>query len=193
MNLRALALAGRCALAVDNKERARDYLEKARTLDATNLDVLRLLAELDMDAGKFADALRHYQSVVLGVGDKLAPGELSRLYVRMAEARIGMDEKPKAVQMLERALDIDADNENAIERTIDAGRLGIGGAGALVKAKRKLVELLVRQHERTDDAAETGQAARSAASRRSARSPSCRSTSSSCSRRACARSRRCSS
>lgn len=153
MNLRALGLAGRCALAVDNKERAREYLEKARTLDATNLDVLRLLAELDMEGGRFAEALRHYQSVVLGVGDKLAPGELSRLYVRMADARIGMDERPKAVQMLERALDIDPDNENAIERTIDLAG-STGGAAALVKAKRKLVELLVRRSERSDDKAE---------------------------------------
>ncbi len=153
MNLRALSLAGRCALAVDNKERAREYLEKARALDATNLDVLRLLAELDMEGGRFADALRHYQSVVLGVGDKLAPGELSRLYVRMADARIGMDERPKAVQMLDRALDIDPDNENAIERTIDLAT-STGGAPALVKAKRKLVDLLARRHERSDDAAE---------------------------------------
>lgn len=156
LNLRALSLAGRCALAVDNKERAREYLEKARTLDATNLDVLRLLAELDMDAGKFADALRHYQSVVLGVGDKLAPGELSRLYLRMADARIGMDEKPKAVQMLERALDIDGDNEAAIDRLIELGG-GVGGASAVVKAKRRLVDLLARREGRKDDDAEAAE------------------------------------
>ncbi|MBC8073331.1 MAG: hypothetical protein IAG13_33735, partial [Deltaproteobacteria bacterium] len=152
-NLRALSLAGRCALAVDDKERARDYLEKARTLDAANLDVLRLLAELDMDGGRFADALRHYQSVVLGVGDKLAPGELSRLYVRMADARVGMDERSKAVQMLERALDIDPDNENAIERTVDLAT-GSSGAPARVKAQRKRADLLVRRPGRSDDPAE---------------------------------------
>ncbi len=151
LNLRALSLAGRCALAVDDKERAREYLEKARALDATNLDVLRLLAELDMEAGRFADALRHYQSVVLGVGDKLAPGELSRLYLRMADARIGMDESSKAVQMLERALDIDPDNEDAIARLIDLGQ-GVGGAAAIVKAKRRLADLLARREGRTDDA-----------------------------------------
>ncbi|MBX7078653.1 MAG: protein kinase [Nannocystaceae bacterium] len=154
LNLRALSLAGRCALAVDAKDRAREYLEKARALDATNLDVLRLLAELDMDAGKFADALRHYQSVVLGVGDKLAPGELSRLYVRMADARLGMDEKPKAVQMLERALDIDPDNEAAVDRMIELSA-GAGGAAAVVKAKRKLVDLLARREKAVDDPAAT--------------------------------------
>jgi len=156
LNLRALSLAGRCALAVDNKERAREYLEKARTLDATNLDVLRLLAELDMDAGKFADALRHYQSVVLGLGDKLAPGELSRLYVRMADARIGMDEKPKAMQMLERALDIDPDNEPAVDRLVELGA-GAGGAPAVVKAKRRLADMLARREGRKDDPTEVAE------------------------------------
>lgn len=152
LNLRALSLAGRCALAVENKERAREYLEKARTLDATNLDVLRLLAELDMEAGRFADALRHYQSVVLGVGDKLAPGELSRLYLRMADARIGMDEAPKAVQMLERAIDIDNDNEDAVDRLVELG-VRAGGPASVVKAKRRLVDLLARREQRSDDAA----------------------------------------
>ena len=102
-NVRALSTAGRCALAVGEKERARDYLEKARTFDATNLDVLRLLADLAMDAGEHADALRHYQSVVLGVGSKLPPPELSQLYVQMADAREGMGEHAKSVQMAERA------------------------------------------------------------------------------------------
>ncbi|HET6582123.1 MAG TPA: hypothetical protein VFG69_01725, partial [Nannocystaceae bacterium] len=153
LNLRGLSLAGRCALAVNDKDRAREYLEKARGLDATNLDVLRLLADLDMEAGRFADALKNYQSVVLGVGDKLAPGELSRLYVRMAEARVGMNERPKAVQMLERALDIDQDNEEAIDRMIGLGS-EVGGPAAVVRAKRRLVDVVARREQRTDDAQE---------------------------------------
>ncbi len=151
LNLRALSVAGRCALAVDDREKARDYLGKAKALDATNLDVLRLLGELDMEAGAYADALRSYQSVVLGVGDKMAPGELSRLYVRMADARIGMGEKPKAVQMLERALEIDEDNEAAIDKLIELGS-DVGGAEAVVKAKHRLAAVLERKEARIDDA-----------------------------------------
>lgn len=144
LNRHALLLAGRCALAVEQSDRAREYLEKARALDATDLDVLRLLGELDMGAGRFADALRHYQSVVLGVGDGLPAGELSRLYVRMAEARIGMDERSKAVQMFERAIEIDPDNEDAAARLAEIA--DAAGPAAAIKAKRRLVELLVRKH-----------------------------------------------
>lgn len=150
LNLRALSIAGRCALAVDEKDRAREYLEKAKSFDATNLDVLQLLADLDMDAGRFSDALRNYQSVVLGVGSKMPPAELSRLYVKMADARIGMGEKPKAVQMAERALEIDPDDEAAIDKLIELAP-DVGGAAAMVKAKLRLQELLARREARLED------------------------------------------
>jgi tetratricopeptide (TPR) repeat protein len=150
LNLRALSVAGRCALAVEEKDRAREYLEKAKTLDATNLDVLRLLGDLDMEAERWESALRNYQSVVLGLGDKLEPGELSRLYVRTAEARIGMGEAGKALQMVERAFEVDAENEAAIETLI---RLApeTGGARVLVKGKQRLADLLARREQRRDD------------------------------------------
>lgn len=159
LNLRALSIAGRCALAVDEKERAREYLEKARGFDATNLDVLQLLADLDMNAGRFSDALRNYQSVVLGVGSKMPPTELSRLYVKMADARIGMGEKPKAAQMAERALEIDPDDEAAIEKLIELAP-DVGGAAAMVKAKQRMQELLGRREARLEDDAEAAAAVR---------------------------------
>jgi tetratricopeptide (TPR) repeat protein len=149
LNLRAYSVAGRCALAVEEKDRARDYLEKAKAVDATNLDVLRLLGDLDMEAERWEEALRNYQSVVLGVGDKLGPADLSRLYVRMAEARGKMGEAPKAMQMLERAFDIDPDNESAIETMIRLAPDG-GGASVLVKGKQRLAALLERREQRVE-------------------------------------------
>ncbi|MEM6290687.1 MAG: SIR2 family protein [Myxococcota bacterium] len=152
-NLRALSLAGRCALAVDEKDKAREYLQKARGLDATNLDVLQLLADLDMDAEQWSDALRNYQSVVLGMGDKLPAAEQSQLYVKMARARIGMDEQTKAAQMLDRALDIDENNESAVDLLIELGG-EVGGSGAVVKAKLRMADLLLRQIDKSEDEAE---------------------------------------
>ncbi len=150
LNLRALSLAGRCALAVEEKDKAREYLQKARGLDATNLDVLQLLADLDMDAEQWSDALRNYQSVVLGMGDKLPAGEQSQLYVKMARARLGMGEQSKAAQMLDRALDIDENNEDAVDMLIELGG-EVGGASAVVKAKLRMADLLLRQIDRCED------------------------------------------
>ena len=149
LNLRALSLAGRCALAVEEKDKARDYLQKARALDATNLDVLQLLADLDLDAEQWSDALRNYQSVVLGMGDKLPAAEQSQLYVKMARARIGMDEASKAGQMLERALDLDENNASAIDLLIELGG-EVGGPAAAAKAKLRMSDLLLRQIDRCE-------------------------------------------
>lgn len=149
-NVRALSIAGRCALKVGETERAREYLEKARGFDATNLDVLRLLADLAMEAEDHEAALRNFQSVVLGVGSNMPPDEQSRLYVRMAQARIGLGEKQKAVQTTERALEIDPDNEDAINQLIELAP-DVGGAPALVKAKSRLADLLARREEEEED------------------------------------------
>jgi len=150
-NIAALSVAGRCALTVGEPKRAREYLEKARTFDATNLKVLRLLADLSIEAGEFAEALRHYQSVVLGVGSKLAPPDLSRLYVHMAEARRGMEEPAKAVQMAERALEIDPDNEEAVEKLSELAEAH-GGPEAQAKAKQRNADLLGRKYDAAEEA-----------------------------------------
>ncbi|MCB9716606.1 MAG: hypothetical protein H6712_22295 [Myxococcales bacterium] len=146
LNVRALSIAGRCALAADEPERAREYLEKARNADATNLDVLHLLGELDMQAERWEDALRSYQSVVLGAADKLPPAELSQVYLRMAEARLGMKERPKALQLVERALDIDPDQRAAIEKLIEVAE----SAADRVKARLRLAELLAKREARLE-------------------------------------------
>ncbi len=153
LNLRALSIAGRCALKVEEIDRAREYLEKARGFDATNLDVLQLLADLDMDAERYADALRNYQSVILGVGSKMPPAELSQLYVKMADCRVGMGEKAKAVQMAERALEINADDETAVQRLIELAP-SVGGPAASVKAHQRLAQLLQRREAKAEGDAE---------------------------------------
>ncbi|MCH9682427.1 MAG: hypothetical protein K0V04_13400, partial [Deltaproteobacteria bacterium] len=146
LNVRALSIAGRCALAAEEPDRAREYLEKARNFDATNLDVLRLLGELDLDAERWEEALRSYQSVVLGAADGMAPSELSEIYLRMADARLGMKERPKAIQLVERALDIDADQQAAIDKLVDLA----DNPAERVKAKLRMAELLARREDRRE-------------------------------------------
>lgn len=157
LNVRALSIAGRCAVAAEEPERAREYLERARQLDATNFDLLRLLGEMDMEAGRYEDALKSYQSVVLGAADKLAPPEMSQVYLRMADARLGMKERPKAIQLVERALDIDPEQRAAIEKLVG---LAVEPAER-VKAKLRLAELLARREAKlAGDAKQAAQAER---------------------------------
>ncbi len=140
-NLRALSIAGRCALAVEEPDRAREYLEKARGFDATNLGVLRLLGEIDMNAERWEDALRSYQSVVLGAADGMPPSEQAEVYLSMAKARLGMKERPKALQLIERALDIDTESTAAVQMLVDLAE----GPAETVKAKLRQVEMMGRR------------------------------------------------
>lgn len=140
-NLRALSIAGRCALAVDEPERAREYLEKARGVDASDLDVLRLLGEMDMEAERWEDALRSYQAVVLGAADSLPPPEQAQVYLRMARARLGLKERPKALQLIERALDIHPESQPAIEMLVELAET----PAALVEAKLRQAAVMARR------------------------------------------------
>ncbi|MCP5068181.1 MAG: hypothetical protein GY946_16590, partial [bacterium] len=128
--------------------KAREYLEKAKSLDATNLDVLRLLADLHMDADNWKDALTNYQSVVLGAGDSLGTADQANLYVKMARARVGMGEASKAIPMIERALELVPGNETAARLGVE---LAEGRSSAeRVKALRCLYAMLREQTE-TDE------------------------------------------
>jgi tetratricopeptide (TPR) repeat protein len=150
LNLRALGLAGRCALAAEETERAVEYLEKAKALDASDVEVLRLLADLHLEGGRFDEALSNYQSVVLASGDRLLAGEQADLYVRMARACIGMDQKKKGTQMAERALELDGDSEDATRLAIDLAD-EVSGPAERARAKRRLVDLLIRREEGQDE------------------------------------------
>jgi len=121
-NLRALSIAGRCALAAGEREQARDYLAKARDLDARDLEVRRLLADLDLDAGAYEDAIKGYQACALGAGDDLDASAQSELYTRMGEAWLGQEENGKAHQMFERAAEVDPDSDEPLRKLLDAAR-----------------------------------------------------------------------
>lgn len=148
LNLHALSLAGRCALAADERDKAREYLGRAKQLDATNLEVVRALADLDMDAEAWSDALKGYQSVALSMSGSLGPHDQAELYLRMGKAREGMGEHAKAVQMVERALDIDGDHEGAARGLLEL--LREGKPADQVRAKVRLADLLERKVEQLE-------------------------------------------
>lgn len=147
--LKALAWAGRCALAVEDAERARQFIEEAKQLDASNVELLRLLGDLDLRSGRHREALRSFQAVASTVGTTLPPGESAGLHVQMARARMGLGEDAKASQLLERALELDPDHRDAAQLWVEVGTR-IGGATEL-RATEHLLALLTRREAHTDD------------------------------------------
>lgn len=159
--LQAMTMAGRCAVAVGEKSKAHEYLEKARSMDPTNLELLRLLGDLDLESAQWQDALRHYQSVVLGASD-LSPTEQADLYTRMGLARLGMDERTKAMSAFERALEHDPTHELAGKKLVELAEHE-GRPEDVVRARLKLVDLLERREseEQSPEALESSRSRRS--------------------------------
>ena len=141
-NLRALSIAGRCALAMDERDAARDYLQRAKALGAHEPAVLRLLGDLEMDAGNWAEGLKSYQSVLMGAGDRLEPAEQADLYVAMARARKELGEVDKALPLVDRALDLAPDFEPAARMGVELS--ADKDPATRARAARRLVDLRLR-------------------------------------------------
>jgi tetratricopeptide (TPR) repeat protein len=107
LNAHVHALAGRCALAVHDKEAARALLRDAKQFDPRNREVGRALADLELESGNWDAALKAYQGLAIQGGEGQDARTQAELYLRMGQARHGMGEAGKALQMIERALDID--------------------------------------------------------------------------------------
>ncbi|MFV8751568.1 hypothetical protein ACNOYE_13575 [Nannocystaceae bacterium ST9] len=140
-NAQALALAGRCALAVEQREQARELLRRAKELDPRNREVTKALAQLELESGHFEDALKAFQALALQ-GGEMKPSEQSALYLDMARARRGMNEQGKAAQMVERALDLDPNHLDAIRFLVE---LHAGDPVRKVEAEQRLIKTIEAQ------------------------------------------------
>lgn len=146
-NALALAIAGRCALAVHasqpesghrSREQARELLRRAKELDPRNREVTRALAELELESGHWEEALKAYQALALQGGD-MTPREQSTLYLNMARARKGMGEQGKAAQMVERSLDLDPDSVDAVRFLVE---LHADDPVKMIEAEQRLIRAL---------------------------------------------------
>jgi tetratricopeptide (TPR) repeat protein len=139
--IKASAVAGRCALRAGDRDGARKHLARARKLDASNFEVARLLADLQLESGQFEDALNAYQSVVLGATD-LDDAARAEIYVKMSRCHREQAREPKAAMMLQRALEISPRHEGAIRSLIEVA----GDTRARVDAQLRLITLIDGGH-----------------------------------------------
>jgi tetratricopeptide (TPR) repeat protein/serine/threonine protein kinase len=145
-NAHVHALAGRCALAVHNKEAARALLRDAKQFDPRNREVGRALADLELESGNWDAALKAYQGLAIQGGESQDPRTQAELYLRMGQARHGMGESGKALQMIERALDIDATYVDAARFLVEIAE----GPQRKVDARLRLLGVLEAELARFD-------------------------------------------
>jgi tetratricopeptide (TPR) repeat protein len=149
LNAHVHALAGRCALAVHDKDRARELLRDAKQFDPRNRDVARALADLELESQAWDAALKAYQGLAIQ-GAEADPRSQAEIYLRMGQARHGMGETGKALQMIDRALDIDPGY-------VEAARFLVAiadGPVRKVEARERLLNVLEAELNGLDEADE---------------------------------------
>lgn len=137
LNAHVHALAGRCALAVHDKDRARELLREAKQFDPRNRDVARALADLELESQNWDAALKAYQGLAIQGGETDTRSQ-AEIYLRMGQARQGLGEAGKALQMIDRALDIDPSYVDAARFLVEIA----DGPVRKVEARERLIAVL---------------------------------------------------
>jgi tetratricopeptide (TPR) repeat protein len=95
-------------IADDNGQRALEELDKAFRIEPGNVGVLSLLGEVALKVGDLKKAQQMYRALLLQKLDEGGPIKKAIVFVRLGDIHQRLGEKPKAVQMYERALQTDA-------------------------------------------------------------------------------------
>jgi golgin subfamily B member 1 len=100
-------------LADGEGKRALDELDKAFRIEPGNISVLSLLGQVALDVGDLKKAQQMYRALLLQKLDDNGPIAKALVFVRLGDIHDRLAEKPKAIQMYERALQTDAKLEEA--------------------------------------------------------------------------------
>jgi len=100
-------------LADGNGQRALEELDKAFRIEPGNVAVLALLGEVALNVGDLKKAQQMYRALLLQKLDDGGPIKKALVFVRLGDIHDKLGEKPKAVQMYERALQTDATLDEA--------------------------------------------------------------------------------
>jgi tetratricopeptide (TPR) repeat protein len=95
-------------LADGEGQRALDELDKAFRIEPGNISVLALLGEVALNVGDLKKAQQMYRALLLQKLEDSGPIKKAMVFVRLGDIHDKLGEKPKAVQMYERALQTDA-------------------------------------------------------------------------------------
>jgi tetratricopeptide (TPR) repeat protein len=94
-------------LADGNGQRALEELDKAFRIEPGNVAVLALLGEVALNVGDLKKAQQMYRALLLQKLDDGGPIKKALVFVRLGDIHDKLGERPKAVQMYERALQTD--------------------------------------------------------------------------------------
>lgn len=124
--------------ALGDVQRATHYYRAAYEIDSTHFPTLMGLANVQFKSGDWEGAGKIYQTVLIQYRDNQSDADVVQIYNRLGEVRRQLGEKKKALNMFEKALEIDPTHRETLQ-SVAALQESAGDWEAVVTAKRGLL------------------------------------------------------
>ncbi|GAB4564002.1 MAG: hypothetical protein Tsb0020_13700 [Haliangiales bacterium] len=128
----------RCATALGENDKALQFFESAYDIDSTYLPTLVGRADLLFQMQSWEDAGRIYQTILVQHRDALGEDEVVRIYYCLGMVRQYLGERKKALNMFEKALEIDPTHRDTLMAVV-AIQAEQGDYDAVIHAQRGLM------------------------------------------------------
>lgn len=109
---------GKVALTAEDSKKALNAYRAAHKIDPVNHEVLKNLATLLHDEGNYQEAGKHFQALLVHKRDSMKGDEIIDIFFRLSDIKEKQNEPAKALNMIEKALDVDPTNQQVLERAI---------------------------------------------------------------------------
>jgi golgin subfamily B member 1 len=109
---------GGLALACGHEDKALTAFRAAYDLDPTSQPVLQQLASLLYKRGENEEAGKLFQALLVHRRDAMKPAEIVDVFYKLGDIKEKMGEKPKALNMFEKALDLEPTATQVLEHAI---------------------------------------------------------------------------
>ena len=129
---------GRTADELEKDDKALKYYRAAYDIDSTNLDTLTSLAALLFRTSDWDRAFKIYQTILVHHRDGLGREQTVDIYYRLGTVKLQLGERKKAVNMFEKALELDGGHRDTLEAIIEL-QTKQGDWETVVTCKRNLL------------------------------------------------------
>ena len=131
--------AARCMDALEQNTRALEFYKSAYDIDSTYLPTLVGRANLLYKMEDWENAGRIYQTILVQHRDSQEEAQVVEIYYRLGMVRLHLKERKKALNMFEKALEVDSGHVGTLHAVIDI-QTKQGDYEAVVHAKRGLMQ-----------------------------------------------------
>ena len=138
---------GDVMLALGEGDRALEAYRRAHEIDPTASSSLSRLAEQLYLRKDHEAAGKLYQALLVHRRDSMESNEIVKVFVRLGEIKSALGEESKALNMFEKALDVDPTNSEVLDRLVSAYQAK-GDQEAVLRAKKAQLRGLTDEEDR---------------------------------------------